>query len=170
MAGREPAPESADEHTAREIVLRRLTDSPRSRAELAESLAKRHIPEDVATTVLDRFEEVGLVDDVEFAHQWVQSRQRAKGIAHRVLALELRRKGIDDDVARSALGEVDPEAERQAAHMLVQRKLRAMDGLDTTTQVRRLTGLLARKGYAPQVAFEVVRTEVADSQRFLEGA
>jgi regulatory protein len=170
MAGREPVAESADAHVAREIVLRRLTDSPRSRAELAESLAKRHIPDEVATAVLDRFEEVGLVDDAEFAHQWVQSRQRAKGIAHRVLALELRRKGIDDDVARLALDEVDPEAERQAAHVLVQRKLRSLDGLDTTTQVRRLTGLLARKGYAPQVAFEVVQAEVAESRQLLEGA
>lgn len=155
---------------AREIVLRRLTDAPRSRAELAEALARKHIPDEVATAVLDRFEQVGLIDDAEFARQWVQSRQRAKGIAYRVLALELRRKGIDDDLAREALDDVDPEAERQAAHRLVQRKLRSMGGLDTSTQVRRLTALLARKGYAPQLAFDVVRAELADAQHLLEGA
>lgn len=161
--------EADPEVLAREIVLRRLTDAPRSRAELAESLARKHVPDEVAAQVLDRFEEVGLIDDAEFARQWVQSRQRAKGIAHRVLALELRRKGVDDDVARSALVEVDPEAERQAAHRLVQRKLRSMAVLDTTTQVRRLTGMLARKGYAPQVAFEVVKVELASAGELLEG-
>lgn len=166
-----PGLEGTDpEAMAREIVLRRLTDAPRSRAELAEALARKHVPDEVATAVLDRFEQVGLIDDAEFARQWVQSRQRAKGIAHRVLALELRRKGIDDETAREALDDVDPEAERQAAHRLVQRKLRSMDGLDAMTQVRRLTGLLARKGYAPQVAFEVVRAELAAAQNLLEGA
>ena len=43
---------------------------------------------------------------------------------------------------------------------LVQKKLRSMAGLDDTTRIRRLTGMLARKGYAPQVAFDVVRTEL----------
>lgn len=158
------------EAVARDIVLRRLTDSPRSRAELAETLAKKHVPDDVAARVLDRFEEVGLIDDADFARQWVQSRQRSKGIAQRVLALELRRKGIDDEIVRDALNDLDPQAERQAAHRLVQRRLRSMSGLDTTTQVRRLTGMLARKGYAPQVAFDVVRAELAEAEQLLEGA
>jgi regulatory protein len=153
-------PDADPESVARTILLRRLTDQPRSRAELAESLAKKHVPDDVADRVLDRFEEVGLIDDEDFARSWVQSRQRSRGIASRVLAMELRRKGVDDDTSREVLAELDPEVERQTAHRLVQKKLRSMRDLDSTTQIRRLTGMLARKGYAPQVAFDVVRAEL----------
>jgi regulatory protein len=163
---REPTPPDDDgppadpENVARTILLRRLTEQPRSRAELATSLRKKHVPDDVATRVLDRFEEVGLIDDENFARSWVESRQRSRGVASRVLALELRRKGVDDDTSREVLDELDPEVERQNAHRLVQKRLRSMRGLDATTQIRRLTGMLARKGYPPQVAFDVVRAEL----------
>jgi regulatory protein len=145
---------------ARKILLDQLTGRARTRSELATKLGTRNVPDDVATRLLDRFEEVGLIDDEEFARSWVQSRQRSRGVASKVLAMELRRKGIDDDTSREVLADVDPEVERQTAHRLVQKKLRSMRGLDSTTQIRRLTGMLARKGYAPQVAFDVVRAEL----------
>ncbi len=153
-------PPADPENVARTILLRRLTDQPRSRAELAEALARKHVPTDIADRVLDRFEEVGLIDDEDFARAWVESRQRSRGVASRVLAMELRRKGVDDDTSREVLAELDPDVERQNAHRLVQKKLRSMQGLDPSTQVRRLTGMLARKGYPPQVAFDVVRAEL----------
>ena len=159
----DPATTLADadpENVARQILLRRLTDQPRSRAELAESLAKKNVPDDIAQRMLDRFEELGLVNDEEFARMWVQSRQRTKGLAPRVLSMELRRKGVDDEVIREVLADLNPDEERAAAHQLVQKKLRSMTGLDDTTRIRRLTGMLARKGYAPQVAFDVVRIEL----------
>jgi len=156
----EQDPDADPENVARQILLRRLTDQPRSRAELAESLAKKNVPDDIARRMLDRFEELGLVNDEEFARMWVQSRQRTRGLAPRVLSLELKRKGVDDDVIREVLADVDPESEREAAHQLVRKKLRSMAGLDDTTRIRRLTGMLARKGYAPQVAFDVVRAEL----------
>ena len=149
-----------DDSFARKILLQRLEAQPRSRAELAQVLAKKNVPADVATRLLDRFEEVGLIDDTEFARSWIQSRQRTRGLAPRVLALELRRKGVADDVIRDALADLDPAEERAAAHRLVQKKLRSMAGFDDTTRIRRLTGMLARKGYSPQVAFDVVRAEL----------
>lgn len=153
-------PDADPENVARQILLRRLTDQPRSRAELAESLAKKNVPADIAQRMLDRFEELGLVNDEEFARLWVQSRQRTRGLAPRVLSMELRRKGVSDDIIREVLADIDPESERAAAHQLVQKKLRSMAGLDDTTRIRRLTGMLARKGYAPQVAFDIVRVEL----------
>ncbi len=150
----------ADESFARQILLRRLEGQPRSRAELAESLAKKNVPAEIAAALLDRFEEVGLIDDADFARQWVQSRQRTRGLAPRVLALELRRKGIDDEIISEVLGELDPNEARAAAHRLVRKKLRSMASLDDTTRIRRLTSMLARKGYSPQLAFDVVREEL----------
>lgn len=148
---------------ARQIVLRRLTDQPRSRVDLEQTLAKKDVPAEVARTVLDRMEAVGLVDDAEFARAWVLSRQRSKGLARRVLAMELRRKGIADEIAEDALAELDPELESQSAHLLVQRKLRSMNGLEHHVRLRRLTAMLARKGYPAGVAYAVVCEELGNN-------
>ena len=156
----EPEPPADPEAVARKILLDQLTGQARSRSELAGKLAAKLVPDDVATRLLDRFEEVGLVDDAAFARSWVASRQPGKGLARRALAQELRRKGIDDEVAREALDQIDPDDELEAAGDLVRRKLRSMSGLDDTVRTRRLIGMLARKGYSPGVAFAVVRSEL----------
>ncbi len=90
----------------------------------------------------------------------MQSRQPGKGLARRALAQELRRKGVDDEVARVALDEVDPDDEVEAARVLVRRKLRTVAHLERDVAVRRLTGMLARKGYPAGVCFRVVREEL----------
>src|SRR6195952_2112278 len=115
-------PEDA-EAVARKILLDQLTGRARSRSDLATKLAQRNVPDDIAGRLLDRFEEVGLVDDAAFARLWVEQRQSGRGLARRALAQELRRKGIDDDVAREALDEIDPDDEVESARVLVRRKL-----------------------------------------------
>jgi regulatory protein len=150
-------PHADPESVARKILLDRLSAQPRTRHELAEMLAKKLVPQEVAQHLLDRFEEVGLVDDEAFARSWVESRRTGRGLARRALAQELRRKGVSDEVAREALDEVDPDEERAAAEDLVRRKLRTMTRFDHQTRMRRLTAMLARKGYSPAVAFGVVR-------------
>jgi regulatory protein len=117
---------------------------------------------------LAKFEAAGLIDDEEFARSWVQARQRGKGLSSRALAMELRRKGVDDEISKEVLSELDPEAEIEAAHRLVQAKLRSMSRFDDTTKIRRLTGMLARKGYSPQVAFDVVRQELGAEAQALD--
>ena len=145
---------------ARKILLDQLTGRARTRSELATKLGTRNVPDDVATRLLDRFEEVGLVDDAAFAREWVAQRQSGRGLARRALAQELRRKGIDDEVAREALDEVDPDDEVEAARMLVRAKLRSVRSLDRDKAVRRLVGMLARKGHSSSVAFRVVKEEL----------
>ncbi len=149
-------PDADPEAVARAVVLRQLTGAPKSRTQLEDALTRKGCPPDVAARVLDRFEEVGLVDDVAFAQTFVRSKQAGRGLARRALAHELRAKGVDDEVARGVLDEVDPEQERARAHELVAKKLRTMHGLDRTRQVRRLSGMLARKGYGPEVTRLVV--------------
>ncbi len=154
------SPPGDPEAVARKILLDQLTGRARSRSDLSAKLAQRNVPDDIATRLLDRFEEVGLVDDTAFAKAWVEQRQGGKGLARRALAQELRRKGIDDEVAGEALDELDPDDEVGAARMLVRRKLRSVRGLDQQVAVRRLTGMLARKGHSGSVAFRVVREEL----------
>jgi regulatory protein len=157
---RDLGPEADPESVARKILLDQLTGRARSRSDLAAKLAQRQVPDEIATRLLDRFEEVGLVDDAAFAREWVAQRQEGRGLARRALAQELRRKGIDDEVAREALDTVDESDEIEAARMLVQRKLRSVRGLETDKAVRRLVGMLARKGHSSAVAYRVVREEL----------
>lgn len=160
-------PDADPESVARKILLDQLTGQARSRKELADKLAKKDVPAELATRLLDRFEEVGLIDDGAFARSWVESRQPGKGLARRALAQELRRKGIDDEVAREALDEIEPEQEEAAARVLVRKKLRTLSRVDDATATRRLVGLLARKGYGSGMAFAVVRDELAAADRSL---
>jgi regulatory protein len=163
----EKPPEADPESVARKILLDQLTGQARSRKELSDRLAAKNVPTDIATRLLDRFEEVGLVDDDAFARAWVASRQPGKGLARRALAQELRRKGIDDETAREALDEIDPADEEAAARALVRKKLRSLSRVDETTATRRLVGMLARKGYGSGLAFAVVREEMAANGREL---
>ena len=160
--------EADQEAVARKILLDQLTGRARTRSELAAKLARKHVPADVAARLLDRFQEVGLIDDAAFAREWVQSRQAGRGLARRALAAELRRKGVDTSVVDEAVETVDPDHERETARDLVRRKLPSLQRFDTVTQVRRLTGMLARKGYPPGVAFAVVREEIADAETLVE--
>jgi regulatory protein len=164
----DPVTRGADadpESVARTILLDQLTGRARTRKELADKLRQRNVPDEIATRLLDRFTEVGLIDDAAFARSWVAGRQSGRGLARRALAQELRRKGVDDDVAREALDEIDPEREHEAARALVRKKLRSLSRVDDTTATRRLVGMLARKGYDAGTAYSVVRAELAESGR-----
>jgi regulatory protein len=149
------------EAVARTIVLTKLTGQPRSRHELEDALDAKGVPPEVATAVLDRFEAVGLVNDAAFADAWVQSRQSTRGLSRQALQHELRRKGVDDEVIADSLDQIDPEAEVEVARRLVERKLRTCRHLSADTRFRRLTGLLARKGYPAALTFRVVREALA---------
>ncbi len=153
----EPDPESV----ARAIVLRRLTGAAQSRAQLADALARRDVPPEVATRVLDRFTEVGLIDDQEYARMFVRTRHAERGLSRRALAVELRRKGIDDETATTALEDVDDVDEEHAARELVRRRLRSTAGLETAVRVRRTYGALGRKGYPGGLVARLVREELA---------
>jgi regulatory protein len=154
-------PPADPEAVARTIVLTKLTARPRSRHELAQALATKAVPGDVADRVLDRFEEVGLVDDGAFAESWVRSRQSNRGLSRRALAHELRGKGVDNDLIQESLEQLSPDDEYAAARALVERKLRATRRLDRVVRVRRLAGVLARKGYPAGLAMQVVRDAIA---------
>lgn len=154
--------EADPEAVGRTILLDSLTGQARTRKELADKLAKREVPDDVATELLDRFTDVGLIDDGSFARQWVESRHRSRGLAPRALAQELRRKGIGDEDTTAALEQIDEGDQRAAARALVDKKLRSMQGLDRQVATRRLAGLLARKGYGAGLAFSVVREALAE--------
>lgn len=161
---RDLGPPADPEGVARTIVLTKLTGQARSRHELATALADKGVPPEVAAAVLDRFEAVGLVDDAAFADTWVQSRLATRGLSRRALHHELRRKGVDDEVIAESLEQIDSDTEFEAARRLVERRVASMRNLPADVRFRRLTGLLARKGYAAGVTFGVVREVLATDE------
>ena len=163
VAGRRGGPDrpaQSEAERAREICLRHLAVRPRTRAELAKALAHKEISAEVIAEVLDRYDEVGIIDDAAFARAWVSSRHHGRGLARRALGNELRQRGVDTDVANEALGALDDDEEAATARALVERKLRTATGRPEAV-FRRLVGMLARKGYPPGVAIRTVKEALA---------
>jgi regulatory protein len=161
-------PDADPESVARTIGLKLLDRAPRTRSELATAMARRGVPDEAATVVLDRFVEVGLIDDVAFATAWVDSRHRGRGLARRALASELRKRGIDDEVAGEALSAVSIDDEAVAADALVRRRLRSMTGLPREVKTRRLVAMLGRKGFGGSLAYGVVARALDEAPRLLD--
>ncbi|MEU1389522.1 recombination regulator RecX [Nonomuraea sp. NPDC005730] len=151
------APAADPESVARAICLRLLTMAPKTRAQLAEALRKRDVPDEAAGKVLDRFVELGLINDEAFAEAWVDSRHHGRGLAKRALAAELRHRGVDTETVKEAVERLDSDQEAETARRLVDRKLASTRSLDSQTRTRRLAGMLARKGYSSGLAYRVIR-------------
>ncbi|MGH3275131.1 MAG: regulatory protein RecX [Streptosporangiaceae bacterium] len=150
------------EALARQICLRMLTVAPRTRAQLASALARRGVPQDVADAVLERFADVQLVDDAMFARAWVDSRHHGRGLARRALAAELRQRGVSVQDIQAAVSRLDSEQETATARALVERRMESTAGLPIPVRIRRLTGMLARKGYPGELSYRVVRAALDD--------
>jgi regulatory protein len=164
----EPPPEDEQdapgdpESVARAICLRLLAQRARTRAELVTVLRRRGVPEDAANAVLTRFTEVGLIDDDSLAASYALAQHQERGLASRAVAVKLRQRGLPDSAVEAALGLIDPDSERVAARRLVARKLPSLRDLAPEVRTRRLIGLLARRGYSPALAADVVREALAD--------
>ncbi len=149
--GRDP------EAKARQICLRLLTIAPRTRAQLSQAMRRGGVTAETAEAVLDRFTDVGLIDDAAFGRAWVESRHYSRGLSRRSLSAELRQRGLDGEEIREAVDTLDPEQEIATARRLVERKLASSRGRPAEARVRQAAGLLARKGYPAGLVFRLIR-------------
>ena len=145
---------------ARELCLRLLASRPRTRTELADAMRRRGVPDEAAAAVLARFTDAGLIDDAAFARAWVESRHHNRGLARRALSAELKQRGVDGQDIETAVSALDPAEELATARRLVVKAMRASRGKPLPTRIRRLVGLLARKGYPAPVAYRIVREAI----------
>ncbi|MEV6827978.1 regulatory protein RecX [Amycolatopsis sp. NPDC051102] len=159
-----PAELSAEERykKAKEICFDLLAARPRTQEELRQALQRKGFDEETSETLLGKLDRAGLVNDEEFAQLWVKSRHANQGLSRTALVAELRRKGVDGDVAAQAAGEVDRESEEQMARELVRKRLGSLGNVDEQTALRRLLGFLARKGYPQGLAYTVIREELRE--------
>lgn len=151
-----PEPDADPEEVARGIVLNKLAAQARTRVELERALQGKDVPEEAAAAVLDRLTEVGLVDDVTFAHDWVASRQQRRHLSKTALRRELQTKGVDRDVIDDALADVEGADEHRAALDLASRRAATMGGLSREVAYRRLGGVLARRGFSASITAQVL--------------
>jgi len=148
---------------AKEICFDLLAARPRTKDELRQALRRKGFDEELREALLGKLDNAKLVDDAAFAEQWVRSRHTYQGLARSALVAELKRKGVDGDVAKRAAGEIDRETEEQRAREIVRKRLRSMTRLDEAATTRRLLGTLARKGYSQGLAYAVVRDELKNA-------
>ncbi|GGC60159.1 regulatory protein RecX [Hoyosella rhizosphaerae] len=147
---------------AKQFCLRWLGARAHTRAELAEKMRRKGIPEDIGESVLDRLTKVHLIDDNDFAHTFARSRHQYSGKGRAVLAQELKRKGVGENDVRDALSTISDEDERNKAHELVTKRLRSLTKVDWSDPnerqraVRKLVGMLARRGYPPGLSYGIV--------------
>lgn len=134
---------------AKEIVLRQLAMMDRTRHQLMRALTTRNVPEGIAEQTVDRYEELGLVNDQAYAQRFVVSRMAAKPSSRRGLAADLSKKGIGRELIEEALEQVGDDDEDRAALEIAQSKARTTSGLDRQVRYRRIYGALARRGFSP---------------------
>lgn len=156
-------PNSAEASRARDIVLRQLSMMPRPRAVLAGKLKAKEIPDDVAEAVLDRYTELGLIDDQAYAELYVTAKHRDRGLGRYGLEAELRRQGVAEDDLRGAVTSIDEDAERRRATELIGKRLSSALAAGPDAARRRLLGQLSRRGYSSALAVQVVDAVLADA-------
>lgn len=167
----QPAPERSGDRapntaSACDAALRLLAVRARSQAELRKRLQDKGFQLAEVELVITRLAAAGLLDDVDFAEQWVYSRHRHSGKGRTALRHELRQKGVADTVIELALDQIDDDAERERAADLLRSKISRLTADDIADRaqrdkhVRRLVAMLARRGYAPSLAMSLVNDEL----------
>ena len=155
----EPSTESAGltYSDAMNVALYALAPRARSRAELHTHLIKRNFDESIAEAVLDQLELEGLLNDLEFAQLWSESRQRQKKMSKRIIAQELRTKGVSQDIIDEVIAEIDDESEYALAYQLAERKYRSCSHLEPEKIYSRISGALSRKGFSGGLTSRIIR-------------
>ncbi|MCL2785357.1 MAG: recombination regulator RecX [Propionibacteriaceae bacterium] len=135
---------------ARSIALRRLSTRARSTLELRRDLEAAEIPQAAIDEILDRFTKVGLLNDEDFAQQWVTQRRTSKSLSTAKLRYELREKGISGAIIDAVLSDtVDLDA--QIGLDFARKKIASMGFLDRTTAIRRLSSQMERRGFSHSI-------------------
>ena len=142
-------------------MLDALSRSARTRGQLSELLERKGVPEEVGEAVLDRFAELGLVDDAAYAEAFTRSRHEHRGLGSRAIAFELRRRAVPDELVQEAVSVLDADQEQETASRLAKERQARMASLPREVQARRLAGFLARKGYGGQIVGRAVREAMA---------
>ena len=154
--GQELSPEKIrqlQEADAQEVAYQRalnyLSYRPRSEREVRQNLQKHAIPDAAIEETLARLRRNGLVNDLQFARDWVENRSTFRPRGRRALVMELRQKGIDRETIEAALRDLDEESLAYRAASKQARRYRDLEWADFR---RKLNAFLARRGFGYESA------------------
>jgi regulatory protein len=142
-----------DGEKAWQKALHFLSFRPRSAREIRQHLLKREIPAELVEETLVRLEKSGLVNDQDFARLWVENRSEFHPRSRRMLTMELRRKGVNDEAIQPALENLD---EGSLALEAARRHARRLEGKPWQEFLQKLAGFLQRRGFSYDVVSPVV--------------
>lgn len=146
----------------RSRALTLLDQRARSRRELHDRLTRLEFEPKVIEEVLDDLQAGNLINDREFASEWVRQRHQRRGKSSRALDRELSEKGVDSPTRAAALEQIDSDDERSMARQLAEKKARSIKNLpadraERDKQLRRVVGVLARRGFPEGMSLAVAR-------------
>ena len=156
-------PEEWDEK-ARGWLLGRLTRGPRTKVQLARMLSDKGVPEEIAQPLLDRFEDVGLIDDAAYARAFARDRRQSRGLSKSALRRELGQAGVEQELVTEVLEEYTAEDDLELAITLVSKRWQGLARLESDARYRRLSGYLGRRGFSGGTISAAIRS-VADAER-----
>lgn len=154
---RQDSPTTDPAERARALALAILDRAPRSCADLRQRLVSKDVDPAIADALIERYKDVGLLDDRALAATIARTRHAERGLAPRAIAMELRRKGFEEDDIAAALDPFSADTQRETAQRLAAARWRRTAGVDHEARVRRVVGHLGRKGYSPSLAFALVQ-------------
>lgn len=155
-------------------ALRLLDQRMRSRKELVERLeAVEEFPTSMIEEVVDDLTRSGLVNDELFASEWVRQRFASRGKSKMVLNRELQEKGIDASLRAVALEQITHNTEEEVARKLAAKKAAtiksvAPDFNSKQKDLRKVVGVLARRGFPSELSMNIARDQLEDRYRELE--
>jgi len=130
-----------------------LSYRARSESEISKNLRKHEIPETIIDETVERLRRNGLADDGKFAEGWVENRSTFRPRSRRMMEMELRQKGLDNEAMQSALESVDDEA---LAYEAARKRAPRLKGLEWIEFRKKLSEFLARRGFPYGVIVPVV--------------
>ena len=145
------------EEDVRKALLKLLERSSKSSGQLRTLLLEKEFPVQLVDQMIDRFIEVGLIDDLSLAKDFTEVAVTRKSKAKSVIARELRAKHFPQEAIDAAISEIDSESELEAAKKLAETRFRQLLKLEPEVRTRRLSSYLMRKGYSSSVVWAAVR-------------
>jgi regulatory protein len=144
------------EKRARNVLLFQLSRSMKTKWQLAQILEKREIPAEIASSLLDRFEEVQLIDDAVFAAAYVRSRVE-KGKSSRIIGRELQQKGVDRSIVEEAISGISRDDEEKMVLELGRARWDRLVDVPPDARYRRVSGFLMRRGFSSSMVSSALR-------------
>ena len=142
---------------AKRYALNLLSYRMRSRHELASRLRQKGFDKDTVDELADDLEDVGLIDDLEFAKSWIRTRMELNPRSFYAIGRELQKKGVKKEIARQAEDELRGEFdEKEIALSLGKKRLASIKGLEARVLKRRLLAYLSRRGFSYEISKWVI--------------